>query len=159
VITDLGIPAAERLAKLIRMLGSDRDGEVIAAVAAIRRLLEAQGLDLHDLADVVMGKQERRPNREDLGSAYQEGYRDGVRQANGDAADDVLSWREMASFCRARLNRLEDREADFIEQISGSIARGLEPSEKQARWLDYLYTRLKRNRTSREKRDRRRRRD
>jgi len=40
---------------LIPRLGSNFEGEVIATVRAIRRLLEAGGSDLHDLAKVVGG--------------------------------------------------------------------------------------------------------
>lgn len=39
-----------KLRLLIPRLASDADGEVVATVAAIRRLLERHGLDLHDLA-------------------------------------------------------------------------------------------------------------
>jgi len=46
-------PVAEKLGKLIRRLGSDRDGEVVATVAALRRTLDGAGLDLHDLAQAV----------------------------------------------------------------------------------------------------------
>jgi hypothetical protein len=35
------------------LLGSDKGGEVLATVAAIRRTLERVGLDLHDLAKVL----------------------------------------------------------------------------------------------------------
>lgn len=49
------IPAAiaPKLAKLLPLLGSDNDGEVISTVRAIRRTLSAAGLDLHDLAQAV----------------------------------------------------------------------------------------------------------
>jgi hypothetical protein len=43
----------DKLGKLIRLLGSDKDGEVLAAVGALRRALRADGRDLHDLADAV----------------------------------------------------------------------------------------------------------
>ena len=42
-----------RLAKLIRLLASDKSGEVVAAAGAINRALAAAGLDIHRLADVV----------------------------------------------------------------------------------------------------------
>ena len=54
--TDIDIPVAERLAKLLRLLASDRDGEVVAAVTALKKTLEGAGLDHHDLADMVTGK-------------------------------------------------------------------------------------------------------
>ncbi len=42
-----------RVAQLLRMLGSDRDGEVVAAAGALRRTLAGAGVDLHDLSAVV----------------------------------------------------------------------------------------------------------
>jgi hypothetical protein len=44
---------AKKLAKLLRLLASDKDGEVLAAVEAIKRTLDLADLDFHDLADVV----------------------------------------------------------------------------------------------------------
>jgi hypothetical protein len=41
------------VAKIIPRLGSDHDGEVLASVAAIRRLLRTEHLDLHDLAVLI----------------------------------------------------------------------------------------------------------
>jgi len=42
-----------KLGKLIPLLGSDKVGERAGAAAAIKRLLTAEGLDFHDLADNV----------------------------------------------------------------------------------------------------------
>lgn len=46
---------APKMAKLIPMLGTDQDGEIIATVRAIRRTLDGAGLDLHDLARALSG--------------------------------------------------------------------------------------------------------
>ena len=46
-----------KLKKLIPMLASDQNGEVIAAVGAIRRTLQSNGSDLHDLAAKLSKKQ------------------------------------------------------------------------------------------------------
>jgi hypothetical protein len=40
-----------KLGKLLPLLGSDNVGERAGAAAAIKRLLAAEGLDFHDLAD------------------------------------------------------------------------------------------------------------
>jgi hypothetical protein len=45
----------ERLGKLILMLGSSHDGEVVAAARAINRLLKGQSRDLHTLAAFAGG--------------------------------------------------------------------------------------------------------
>ncbi|HEY5305191.1 MAG TPA: hypothetical protein VIJ52_00790 [Pseudolabrys sp.] len=42
-----------KLGNFVRLLASNHDGEVLAAVAALRRTLAADKLDLHDLARVV----------------------------------------------------------------------------------------------------------
>ena len=41
---------ARRIAQLVRLLSSDKDGEVVAAVHALRRTLQATGGDLFTLA-------------------------------------------------------------------------------------------------------------
>jgi hypothetical protein len=43
----------EKVRKLIRMLSSDRDGEVVAAARALLRSLEAEGESIHDLAHAI----------------------------------------------------------------------------------------------------------
>lgn len=42
-----------RVARLLPKLASDHDGEVIATVNALRRVLQASGHDLHDLARII----------------------------------------------------------------------------------------------------------
>ena len=51
-------PLAAKLAPLVARLASDSDAEVLACVRAIRRLLEARGFDLNDLA-AMLARSER----------------------------------------------------------------------------------------------------
>ena len=44
---------APTIAKLLRLLTSDKPGEIVASVHALRRVLGSANLDLHDLANVV----------------------------------------------------------------------------------------------------------
>ena len=60
-----------RVGSLLRMLGSDQDGEALSAARALGRTLSAAGLDLHALADVVehppalpLARRPRRPKAE-----------------------------------------------------------------------------------------------
>lgn len=46
---------SRKLGKLILLLGSNHDGEVVATVRAISSSLAAEGFDLHDLAATVSG--------------------------------------------------------------------------------------------------------
>ena len=47
------IALAPKLDKLLPLLASDKDGEVVAAARAVGRTLAAAGLDFHDLAAAV----------------------------------------------------------------------------------------------------------
>jgi hypothetical protein len=50
-----GLPSTPKLGKLVALLSSDKDGERLAAIAAIDRTLQSAGLDFHDLARAVDG--------------------------------------------------------------------------------------------------------
>ena len=50
-------PVASKLARLIPLLSSDKDGEVFGAARAIGRTLHSAGLDWHDLAGAVTERQ------------------------------------------------------------------------------------------------------
>jgi hypothetical protein len=50
----------DTIAKLLRLLASDKPGEIIAAVHALRRVLSNAGLDLHDLADTIKSADRRK---------------------------------------------------------------------------------------------------
>ena len=54
-MTALSQKSRDRLAKLIRLLGSDADGEVLSAARAIQNALAHEKHDLHALADLIVG--------------------------------------------------------------------------------------------------------
>lgn len=97
-------PAARdpsKLAKLVRLLGSDKPGEVVAAAAALRRGLEAAGLDFHDLADAVEA---------------------GLRPAEprppwGPRGPSTDNWESMAWFAHHHRHRLPVQEREFVEDM------------------------------------------
>ena len=118
--------AAPRLAKLIPMLGTDRDGEIVGTVHAIRRTLKSAGCDLHDLALVV--------ERAALPVVV-----DQPRQEPA-PAPELKPWQLTAMHCiRAGMGRLKPAELDFLRGMVHWLG---EPSEKQARWLDAIASAL-----------------
>jgi hypothetical protein len=50
---------APQLGKVVRLLASDRDGEVVAAARAIGRILRSNGLDWHDFAQALCPDNQR----------------------------------------------------------------------------------------------------
>jgi hypothetical protein len=121
-MTALATTVVDRLAKLVRLaLISDEAGEILGAIAALRRMLVAPGLDGHWLADVV----ERGTKSIAVPLA-----------AEHDESDTSLVW-----WAWHRRDRLTPKEASFIEALTrwrGPI------SERQAQWLHDIADRLER---------------
>ena len=124
-MTELAFPVAAKLSPLIARLASDSEPEVLACVRTIRRLLDARGLDLNDLAAAI----EPRPAQVVYIEAEQR---------------EPRTWRDLANWIvRHDGGRLPPHERAFSQ---ASMARRLvlrgEPSEKQGAWLRRLYARL-----------------
>jgi hypothetical protein len=56
-------PITGKLGKMIRMLASDCDGDVIAAARAIKRTLHSEGLDIHESRQRHRGAERRHAGR------------------------------------------------------------------------------------------------
>jgi hypothetical protein len=120
--TALATVETDRLAKLIRLIfGSDQDGEIVAAVAAAKRLLAASDLDAHWLADRLAAPA--------IAGVAEERHHD-------DGDEHSLAW-----WCYHRRDALTAKERRFID----SLTRWRGPiSERQAKWLHDIADRLER---------------
>jgi hypothetical protein len=149
-VTDL-VPIAGKLAPLIRRLGSDQDGEILAVVHALIRTLKSAGTDLHALADHI-----EHPGELDEGEAqaiYDAGVKRGIAlgeqqarhkaQSNGSNGAQLPAAVAMADYCHQRRDnhRLRDKDREFIDHmVRVAQRRGLSP--KQQTWLEDLYLKL-----------------
>lgn len=109
---------ASKVAKLIRLLASDRDGEVLGAVAALRRTLDSTGHDLHSLAEIVSPPLLPNPPR--------------IRSWRSGESD----WQAMARWCHARHGHLSLKDRDFVKSM---LYRRGTPTPGQQSWLVDLY--------------------
>ena len=142
-------PITGKLGKLVRLLGSDRPGEVIAAVAAIKRTLESASLDIHALADGIEECNGKKFTEADAIEIYQRGVEDGHRAAEQNGALNFStvgepSWNEIARECAAHAARLQPRECSFVDDMVRLTVHGGEPTEKQAKWLRSIWARVRR---------------
>lgn len=108
------------IAKLLRLLASDKPGEVAASAQALRRVLGSANLDLHDLANVVEFAARR----------------EAPQVASATADDDDA--REMIRCCRECSELLSAKELAFVRSMAKW--RG-EPTKRQMAWLSSLYER------------------
>jgi hypothetical protein len=139
----------QKLGTFIRLLASDRDGEVVAAARAIVRTLKADGNDIHSLAERVEGASGGKLTDAEMRRLYDRGYQDGVRAAeNKFHCDDDFrdanatpTWHSMATWCQRHSARLGSREREFIDQMAERTV-WREPTEKQGKWLKSIWHRL-----------------
>jgi hypothetical protein len=105
---------APRIGQLIRLLGSDQDGEVVAAARALGRTLASVNEDFHTLADAI--------------------------ERSGPAAHhECDDHRAMAKWIRDSGARLSPKEWSFVADMAtrfGSL------SERQEAWLRAIYERV-----------------
>ena len=153
-MAEFSVSIRSKLAKYIRLLTSDQEGEVIAAVEALKRTVKTGGTDIHALAYLVEQANGDKLNEAEMRKLYDAGYEaghaEGVRAAEAKVPRDAAgfchvngskSWREMAVFCQDRSARLRPNEAEFVDDMTGwTTCR--EPTPKQAKWLRSIYARL-----------------
>jgi hypothetical protein len=129
---------APKLGQLIRLLSSDRDGEVVAAAHAIMRTLKSAGTDIHALAERIEHANGRSSG--DESAIYDRGFRAGLKAAAGNG--DEPSAHAMAVWCqRSDDGELSERERKFIDQLAASTVYRL-PTEKQMKWLRAIFFKL-----------------
>jgi hypothetical protein len=133
----------------LRLLGSDRDGEVLAAVHSLRRMLKAHDEDLHDLAARI-----EKPGLTDdeMRKIFNAGVEAGLERAEQERrapnyfrdVGDAERWHEIATYCLQNPKRrhLYSREPGFLEGVVDRTTDGDVPSERQQAWLLKIYRRL-----------------
>jgi hypothetical protein len=128
---------ADRVGKLIRMLSSSNDGEVIAAARALMRTLESEGSDIHDLAARVEGGGKLSPAQRER--IYEQTRREAQKAATANA---LPTFYDMAVEIEHKANGgLSEKERAFVADMVRWCARR-EPSEKQGKWLHSIYRRI-----------------
>lgn len=84
----MGVLPITMLKKLIPLLDSDQDGEVVAAARAIQRALKTAGCDFHDLTKAINGRVQEtiRPTAHAYGDDWPTPRPDWPRQRPWDSA-------------------------------------------------------------------------
>jgi hypothetical protein len=129
---------AERLGQLLKLLvGTDKQGEAIAALEAIKRTINGAGIDHHSLGDALEAGLARPQPRAALRPPPR-----GPRPPPPPSPPTVFtSWRAKVSFCLEHDDRLNQREAEFLDAMQDWCGS---PSEKQLNWVDAIWRRLER---------------
>lgn len=137
---------AAKVAKMIPRLASDHDGEVVATVKAIVRVLESSGATLHDLAAAI---EPRRAGDlyDDLRAAAaatmkQQRPAAPTRHGPPSRPADVTNHLYIIDIVRNLVDcDLSERERDFVEKLRAGARRqgaNLRMTPKQAAWFESI---------------------
>jgi hypothetical protein len=140
----LPVEVTTRLGNVIRRLSSDSEGEIIAAMYAILRMLQSCGGDIHVLAERVenggMSEKYQEEVRAQIKKAHEVGYEKGVRAAEARfRPDGKLEFSEVALFAERRINHLPPDKHEFIHKMALYARQDIEPSPKQGKFLFDLF--------------------
>ena len=135
----------QRIALIIRLLGSDKDGEILAAAAALKRTLASAGTDFNGLAHGIenLGKG---VSNEEWKKIWDMAVQHTENRLHG--ADDFIdstgkpTWEAVALFCQRNKQRLDTRHHQFIDDMASRTVLGHEPTEKQHKYLFALFLKL-----------------
>ena len=143
-----------RIADLVRLLGSDSEGEVLAAHAALKRLLASHDVSFTDLGNGIEKLATGGLEQAELERVFEAGRAKGLFEAGrqqaeelavyGQRLDGSYDWLAIALFCQRENTRLRgDVERKFVNDMAACMSfLGREPREKQAVWLLAIFRRL-----------------
>jgi hypothetical protein len=147
----LNEPIAKRIAKLFRMLGSDFDGEILAAVNRMKSLFKEERLSFHDIATVIENCngeiEEKKYSDTDAEIIFNRGVEKGRTERPQQEpteffdADNQPQWHAIALYCQHHYERLDPKHREFIDDMAGSTVWRA-PTEKQGKYLLSLFYRL-----------------
>jgi len=150
-MTTLSEPFAKKIAKLIRLLSSDFEGEILNVVARIKQVLAAGGMSFHDIATVIENcdgeVEERKWSDSDAKAIYERGKEKGVGERQEDGlefydADAQPRWYEIAVFNQRNVDRLLGSwEKDFSNDMPSRMLWNT-PSHKQAQQMLRIFVKL-----------------
>lgn len=137
-----------RMAALVRMLGSTNDGEVANAARMLGAALKAHGLSYNDLGDYVArwsGVAAPEPARPVTPSTRtQANSPPGWQRRNAEpAVDRELVREQVDDLVNNYLSRLRRKDANFIESLAESLdiyGERTTITPAQASWVAGLYT-------------------
>ena len=144
----------EKIALTLRLLDSNNSGEVVAAVHALKRLLQSLGTDWDGLASgfekILNSNGNGAITQADMKRAIDDAYAQGVQDAENrlhgvtdfSNTDGKPPWEAIALFCQRNKDRLDAKHHQFIDDMAGRTVYGREPSEKQHKYLHSLFYRL-----------------
>ena len=153
----MALPAkiTAKLGNTVRLLSSDKEGDVIAAVHGILRLLASCGADIHTLAAHIennggLSEDDKQKIRSEIENARAVGYAEGVKAAEAKQhgtgtfrnTDGKLDWTEVALYVQREKHRLRPSTHKFVDKMAARTVYGEEPTLNMHKYLHSLFYQL-----------------
>jgi hypothetical protein len=147
---------ARRIGTLVRLMGSNFEGEAIGAVTGLRRLLPAESLTFSEIAILIENCNGKIETKKYSDTDAEIIFTKGVEKGRGEGAreqaqivpadfydvDGHPRWNAIAMFCQNNHQRLGPKEQKFIDDMAGSTMWRA-PTEGQRKWLLSIFVKLK----------------
>jgi hypothetical protein len=135
----------QRIADVIRMLSSDKDGDIIAAAHALKQILHSAGTDIHGLAHGIenLGKgisNEERKKIWDTAVQHTENRLHGADEFIDSSGKPT--WQSVALFCQRNRERLAPKHHEFINKVAAQTVWDQEPTPRMHKYLFSLFLQL-----------------
>ena len=133
----------EKIADRIRVLASDKPGEVVAAANALKLILASAGTDMNGLARAIenLGK-----NADQMKKVWDAAVQHTENRLHGTdefrSTDGKPTWQSVALYCQRNKRRLRPQTHEFVDKMAAQTVWNREPSERQHKYLFALFLQL-----------------
>ena len=137
----------QRIAAVVRLFASNSDGDKIAAVYALERVLMGAGTDFNGLAHGIenLGKSTVVPDeiKKKIWDAAVEHTENRLHGADEfRSTDGKPTWQSVALLCQRNKQRLRPQTHEFVDKMASQTVWDQEPTEKQHKYLFALFLQL-----------------
>ena len=133
----------EKIADRVRMLASDKPGEVVAAANALKLILASAGTDMNGLARAIenLGK-----NADQMKKVWDAAVQHTENRLHGTdefrSTDGKPTWQSVALYCQRNKHRLDTKHHNFIDKVASQTVYNREPTEPMHKYLFSLFLQL-----------------
>ena len=137
----------EKIADRVRMLASDKPGEVVAAANALKLILASAGTDMNGLAHAIenLGKNTE-VSKDQMKKVWDAAVQHTENRLHGTdefrSTDGKPTWQSVALYCQRNKHRLDVRHHNFIDKVAAQTVYDREPTERMHKYLFSLFLRL-----------------
>jgi hypothetical protein len=142
----------QKIADLIRRLGTDHEPEAVTVVRMLKRLLASQNVTFTDLGDAIEKLATGGLTQTAMEQIRDAGYAKGLADAEQKYAeaqsvfglhpDGSTNWEAVALHCQRQKHRIEAAKHEFVDDMASRMSWGRDPIGKQGPYLLSIFRQI-----------------